>query len=117
MKRNRRRALAPALVVAAFVGGACASSPEAYDDTGAMQDAVLTAENQNFLDATVYAVWDAGIRDRLGMVTGLTSETFDVDVKGSELRLEVDFVAGGSFLSDPIYVGPGDHLQVRIPPS
>ena len=51
------------------------------------------------------------------MVTGLTSQTFELNIRGSELRLQVDFIAGGNFTSDRIMVNPGDHVQVTIPPA
>jgi hypothetical protein len=102
-----------ALLAAAVIGSACATSGEGTLDEPEM---TLTADNQNFADATLYAVWDVGPRERLGMVTGLTSETFPLGVQGSSLRLQVDFIAGGSFTSDEILVGPGDDLIVRIPP-
>ena len=119
MRTIRRRAAGSALLALMLVAAGCASSGEdAFDRSSAQaQEAMLTAENQNFSDATIYAVWDAGNRQRLGMVTGLTSQTFELDIKGSELRLQVDFIAGGEFMSDRIMVNPGDHVQVTIPPA
>ena len=53
------------------------------EDSLAEAQARLTAENQNFSDATLYAVWGAGTRQRLGMVTGLTSQTFQLNMRGT----------------------------------
>jgi hypothetical protein len=121
MRTIRRRAGGPALLALALVAAGCASSGRQLsyggEDAPEPQEARLTAENQNFSDATIYAVWDAGNRQRLGMVTGLTSQTFELPIRGSELRLMVDFIAGGNFTSDRIMVNPGDHVQVTIPPA
>ena len=114
MTTIRKSAAGAALLAAALVGGACATGGR---DTGAEREAMLIADNQNFKDATVYAVWDDGTRERLGTVTGLTRETFALDVDGRGLQLEVDFLAGRSFLSDELLISPGEHLQVTIPPS
>ena len=120
MRTIRRRTAGSALAALALIATGCASGGREISYGGernAPEDAVLTAENQNFSDATLYAVWDAGNRQRLGMVTGLTSQTFELDIKGSELRLQVDFIAGGNFTSDRIMVNPGDHVHVTIPPA
>jgi hypothetical protein len=122
MKTIRRRAAQSAVLALALAVAGCASGGREVDDafdnsSPEAQEAQLTAQNQNFSDATLYAVWDAGNRQRLGMVTGLTSQTFKLDIRGSELRLQVDFIAGGNFTSDRIMVNPGDHVQVTIPPA
>ena len=125
MRTIRRRAAGSAVLALALVATGCASGGREIGDGGDAgygeraepQEAQLTAENQNFSDATIYAVWDAGNRQRLGMVTGLTSQTFELDLKGSELRLQVDFIAGGEFTSERIFVNPGDHVHITIPPA
>ncbi len=120
MSTIRRRAAGSAVLALAVAVAGCASNSgrDVFDNTSPeAQEAQLTAQNQNFSDATLYAVWDAGNRQRLGMVTGLTSQTFELDIKGSELRLQVDFIGGGNFTSDRIMVNPGDHVQVTIPPA
>ena len=54
---------------------------------------------------------------RLGMVTGLSTQAFDLEVKGSELHVEVDFIAGGTYTLGSILVSSGDELRITIPPS
>jgi hypothetical protein len=126
MTTRRRRMAGSALAALAFVAAGCASrgreigdgSDAGYGEAAVAQKSQLTAENQNFSDATVYAVWGAGTRQRLGMVTGLTSQTFELNMRGTgELRLQVDFIGGGNFTSDAIYVNPGDHVHITIPPA
>lgn len=75
----------------------------------------LEVFNDNYNDARIFARWN-GERQRLGFVTGNSSERFEMSGRVGTLRLEVDFVAGGSFLSDPVQVGPGESLTFRIPP-
>jgi len=53
MTTIRKIAAGAALLAAALVGGACATGRR---DTGAEREVMLTADNQNFKDATVYAV-------------------------------------------------------------
>ena len=120
MSTIRRRAAGSAVLALAVALAGCASNSgrDVFDNTSPeAREAQLTAQNQNFSDATLYAVWDAGTRQRLGMVTGLTSQTFELDIRGSELRLQVDFIGGGNFTSDRIMINPGDHVQVTIPPA
>jgi hypothetical protein len=127
MTTRHRRTAGSALLALALVTTGCASSGREVEGADAgfggesqaeVQEAQLTAENQNFSDATLYAVWGAGTRQRLGMVTGLTSQTFKMNLRGSgELRLEVDFIAGGNFTSDRVFVNPGDHVHITIPPA
>jgi hypothetical protein len=74
----------------------------------------LTVQNNDFKDATVYAVWEGGVRRRIGTVTGKTSATFTFDWVSHIIRVEADFVAGDGFLSDPIEVWKGDHLNLVI---
>ncbi len=100
---------------------ACAGRTGAEGGTWAAGDAErsetvrLTVTNQNFSDARIYARWN-GERRRLGIVTGNRSETFTLDWRpGATLRIEVDFVAGGSFVSDGITSWPGDSWEFIIP--
>jgi len=74
----------------------------------------LDVRNDNFLDARVFARFN-GERRRLGLISGNSSEQFTLRGRTGSLRIEVDFIAGGSFLSDAVQVGPGDNLTFRIP--
>ena len=74
----------------------------------------LTVQNNDFKDATVYAVWDSGNRRRIGMVTGKTSATFTFDWVSHRMHIQADFVAGDGFTSDEIEVWEGDHLDLVI---
>ena len=108
------------IMLTVLAAGACASSrgrPIAPRD-GAAQNVAITVENQNFKDAVVYAIWGVGPRDRLGMVTGNTTQTFTTPLRGSgELRIEVDFIAGDDVVTQSMGAFQGDHIQVTIPPT
>ena len=102
---------------AALVAVGCASRGRAIEP-GASRDVAITVENQNFKDAVVYAIWGVGPRDRLGMVTGNSTQTFTTPLRGSgELRIEVDFIAGDDVVTQGMGAFQGDHIQVTIPPT
>jgi hypothetical protein len=105
------------LVLAAALGAAgCASRGRAIEPS-ASQDIQVTVENQNFKDAVVYAIWGAGPRDRLGMVTGNSTQTLTTRMRGTtDLRIEVDFIAGDDVVTQSMGVFQGDHVHVVIPP-
>ncbi|MBM4183517.1 MAG: hypothetical protein FJ207_04730 [Gemmatimonadetes bacterium] len=104
-----------ALTLTIAVSG-CASRAR-VSEVSVARDVVVTVENQNYKDAVVYAIWGAGPRDRLGMVTGNTTQTFESAVRGGgELRVEVDFLAGVDLVAERMDVFEGDDIHVLIPP-
>jgi hypothetical protein len=112
------RPRAATLGAALLVSAACASGgpvPSPFEE-GSDPTILLTVDNQDFRDATVYADWN-GVRNRVGMVVGKTTETFTVDWRDYTVRLEVDFIGGGELKAiDPIMVSPGEHLDFIIMP-
>ena len=116
--QHGRAAVRPRLLVVALalaVAG-CASSGRSVVQSES-PGVELTVENQNFHDAVVYAIWDSGPRTRLGMVTGITTQTFTTSSRGSgEMRVQVDLIAGSNVISEPIGVFHGDEIHVVIPP-
>lgn len=76
---------------------------------------VLQVENMNFADARLYARWN-GDRRRIGVVRGNQTEYFTLTWDGRQLRIEVDFLAGGSLVSPAIMVSRGDTVVFQIPP-
>ena len=107
----------------ALLGAGCGTANEmvsgGVDDPMAPNDKFgtvvrLTVQNNDFKDATVYAVWEGGSRRRIGMVTGKTSATFTFDWVSHRMHIEADFVAGEGFVSDEIEVWEGDHLDLVI---
>jgi hypothetical protein len=99
----------------ALAAGGCASRGRAIEP-GAANEVQVTVDNQNFKDAVVYAVWGGGPRDRLGMVTGKSTQTLTAPFKTGDLRIEVDFIAGDDVLTESLGVFQGDQIHVTIPP-
>lgn len=98
----------------AMRGEAVRTDPEAE---GQPEPTYLEVENQNFLDARIYVIWE-GVRTRVGMVTGHTTEVFEFEKQqGQLLRVEVDFVAGGGFLTEEMQVWPGETASLVISPA
>ena len=74
----------------------------------------LFVRNQNFYDATLYAIGPGGMRQRLGTVTGNTEETLRFRWSRLELRIEIDLLSVGSTLTEPLPVDEGDELELII---
>lgn len=101
----------------ALVGAGCASAGARPAGEVAARDVQLTVENQRFSDAVVYAVWGAGPRDRLGTVTGKTTQTFATPVRrGGDMRVEVHFVGGGDLVAESMGAFEGDEFHFVIQP-
>ena len=117
--QRKRAAAGPRLLVLtlALAAAGCASTGRPIEGDEASRDVEVTVENQNFKDAVVYAIWGAGPRDRLGMVTGNTTQTFSTEVEGTgDMRVEVDFIGGGDVVAQNMGVFEGDNIHVVIPP-
>jgi len=114
MNRTRGIGLGVVLVLAT---AACATRPESSARIGGGGDdtVLVTVRNHDFQDATIYANWN-GLRRRMGMVVGKTTETFRVTWRNNEIRLEADFIGGGELISEPIPVWTGEHIDFVILP-
>jgi hypothetical protein len=108
------------LLMGALVGCGSASAGSAAGGFGAdpatAETIDVTIQNQNFYDATITALWEGGSRERLGIVTGLTTRTFTIDTRSDALRFEIDFLAGGDFVGELIPANPGDHIELTLSP-
>jgi hypothetical protein len=76
----------------------------------------LHVENQNFYDATIYAMASGGERQRLGNVTGNSQATFTFRWLHDELRVVIQLLAGRSGVTQTIPTNPGDTLNLVIQP-
>ena len=76
----------------------------------------LRVDNQNYYDATVYAVTEAGAQQRIGRVTGLSHDTFTFRWLHNDLRVLIQLLADGSGVTQPVFVTPGDSLNLVIQP-
>ena len=116
IRRNLRALAALGIVLAA---GSCSprgeSLPSPFEGSreGAIQ---LTVDNQDWRDATVYVDWN-GVRQRVGMVLGKTTETFTTPWRDYFVKIDVDFIGGGGLpAQEAIQVQSGDHLDYVIMP-
>jgi hypothetical protein len=101
-----------------LVLAACAGQSERPNPFSGVGDATIqiTVDNQDWRDATLYADWN-GVRQRIGMVVGKTTETFRTPWRDYYVRLDVDFIGGGGLPSrDAIQVQAGDHIDYVIMP-
>ncbi len=110
---GRRWTLLAACLLAAACGGRQAVQGDPFG--GADRDEVLlTVHNNDFRDAVIYAYWN-GFKDRVGMVIGHKSQTFQMKWKGEWIQVQVEFIGDNdSQLSDRIGVTQGDHLDYVI---
>lgn len=103
-----------------FAGIACAGNrPE--DGSRPDAGAGLEVRNLGFPDMTVYAVTPTGSRVRLGLVTGHSTQRFDLPARlvrgGDRLRFLADPIGGSRTpVSEELYVAPGDLVTLTIPP-
>jgi len=118
-RRSLRSRGIPALLLIGFTLSGCAMLPRgerpAPDAVSNNEPVLLEVNNQNFQDARIYVIWD-GFRERAGLVNGNTRQTLRLQSRDGQLRVEVDFVAGGGYVTDPIQVWRGETIQLIIPP-
>lgn len=117
---GRSRAAVLLLAVVSVALAACSALGTGGDNPfeGAAGEETLrvTIDNQNFKDATVWALWN-GTRVRVGRITGNTSRTYDIRYRTDAVSFEIDFLAGGTHYGREIGVSPGDHVRMTIPPN
>lgn len=108
------------LVTAALLGAGCSSGatarPSPFSEAAGERELIqIDVLNNNFSDATLWAVVEDSRRIRLGSVTGKTDASFRIPWRFSEtLRIEIDMVAGPRCVTRPIVTDPGDILQLEI---
>ena len=98
------------------LASACALAGRGGQREAASRDLTLVAKNQNFYDATLYAISPGGIRQRLGIVSGHSEETFVFRWSNLDLRIEIDLLSVGSTVTDRLPVDEGDELELIITP-
>jgi hypothetical protein len=104
------------LGAAALVFAACGGNHAPSPFTGEAGSVEIEVRNDNFSDATLHAL-RGGERIRIGIVTGHTGQTFQLDWRSNlPLQVEIDLLAGGRCVTRPLQVDPGDALYLRIEP-
>ncbi len=106
------RTLTLVLATAASPGG----TPTAPQRPAQQQEITIEVHNDNFNDATVYAI-RPGLRLRLGFVGGLGKDSFTFRWPQGNLRIEIDLLANGRYYTQVMDVDQGDELQLTILPN
>ena len=102
-----------AMLVPSILGG-CAGQKGADTEPGLQRaEATIEVENQNFSDARIYLLL-YGERTRLGVVPGHSTRTFSFALPPDDVRIEVEFIGGGGFVTEPMPVSPDDQLVLQI---
>ena len=112
---SARIVLACSLVLALTSGcGLLSSRHPNASDTAARTQVLVAVESHNWSDITVYLL-AGGLPQRLGMVSALSSATFDFPSHrlntSSGVRLRALPVAGRPFTSETILVLPGQVIS------
>lgn len=107
------------LACAALVTGCGAASRAQYEDEFAepeSRELTLHVRNQNFYDATLYALSPGGQRVRLGIARGNSEETFTFRWPHWDLRVVINLLAAGASATHSLPVREGDELELVITP-
>jgi hypothetical protein len=82
---------------------------------------MLEVVNQSTLDMTIYAVSGSGIRDRMGTVTSLSTQRFEISphlLNALDLRFAADPVGSSrTALTERLTIIPGETVVLEIPPT
>jgi hypothetical protein len=112
--------LIPLILVVAAIP-ACAvlpgrSSAPDPDEEAIPREITLEVDNQNFHDATLYAI-RSGERRRIGNVSGLKTGRFSFVWSDLDLRVEIHLLSVGSYFTRPIMIEPGDGVKLTVQPN
>ena len=97
---------------------ACApSSPAIGSSRPAEHDSIVVeVTNEHWLDATVYVRFEAGPLQRMGTVSGLSRDTFNIRYQPRRFIFTIDLVGSGEFITQPpIAAYPSDEFELRLP--
>jgi hypothetical protein len=103
---------------AAVLAAACGGRATVGSGT---EPTVLEVVNRSTLDMNIYAVTDAGARDRLGTASSLQTTRFTIPQRlvapALALRFQADPVGSTeTHFSEQVPVVPGDTVVLEIPP-
>ncbi|MBI4519782.1 MAG: hypothetical protein HY701_03010 [Gemmatimonadetes bacterium] len=115
---NGSRALAGAIVLASLLPlEACfGRGSNAIDSFTERQreEINVVVENQNFYDATIYAIGEGSGRSRLGQVGSNTSKSFELPGRPRSVRFEIRLQAANPFTTYAVTVNPGETLRLTV---
>lgn len=111
----------PAIVTLTLVlltPGCAGRQDQARDADATEADSiVIVAVNENYYDARVHAVYDGGPQMTLGTIAG-NGGTVQAAVPWDPRALifEISFIISGrDYVSEPVTVTRGEHLELRLP--
>ena len=106
--------LVPLLLTACATGRKNSGDP--FAQSRGEQQIHIRVLNQNFYDATIWAVVRGARHSKLGTVVGKQDADFTMPWTFSEpLQLEIDLLTGNQRCrTDPLTVDPGDILELQI---
>ena len=102
----------------AACSGSGRSTPSPFDMPrgGTTTSLELLVDNQNFNNVRLEAESIRG-REPIGRVSGNGRATFRLQWSGmQELRIRMDFLASGEYVSNSLTVRPGDRIELMIAP-
>ncbi len=103
------------LVAAAMALGFSACGLLRHHRNAAPEPVSVHVENQNFNDATVYAITQ-GAPYRLGSVTGHSEADFVLPNGSREVSFHIHLLASSNYRTETLSVFPGDRLELVIAP-
>lgn len=105
------------LGLSACGGGSSATDGDPFGGPGGRNEIRIHVRNGNFYDARIVAHLTGVSPRQLGSVGGKTDGVFSMPLTfSSDLRLEIDLLAGPTCVTETIPVDPGDELQLEILP-
>ena len=120
MEMHRLRATYALMALVLGTAGCASGNPAQADspfvEAGAVRNLIqIDVVNNNYNDATLWAVRSGAQRVRLGVVSGKGDARFSVPWRFSEpLQIEIDLFTGPRCLTREMSVDPGDILQLEI---
>ncbi len=113
MTARSTRTVVTAITLTLGLGCAGRKGADTGPEPESHAEVTIEVQNQNFYDARVYLLY-FGSRTRLGQVGGHSTRTFSFAVPPDDVRIEVSFIGGGGFVTEPMPVSPGDQLVLLI---
>ena len=107
------RSIAVASLLVLEVACASGGQPTRAVRTERGFDYTLEVRNQNFNSVTIY-LYRLGARDRMGVVEGNTTRTYNFDWPATEVRILMSFLAGGCVLTEELPLVEGDDLLLIV---
>jgi len=115
MKRPRCAAVLFSLA-ALLSTAACApvTRSDPFVGPGQTDEVLLTVHNHDTRNANIYAYWN-GLKDRVGTVIAMQSETFTIRWRNEQVQLGIEFLGTtAGYRTESIEVTQGDHLDYVI---